>query len=228
MSGENKQYFSKIQLKSPSNTNTELLKYLSTPEGEHRLMWKFFEGDPDQERDFLFRRLIDKPLPTFLTLSKRSPSIRNEDLWTIDTKPFDPNIQKGMALQFSLRANTTVKKDGSRHGVVMNKKHELKEENIPRSDWPSQAEIEYQAGWEWINNRDQKNGFKLSKDHFQVDRHETYRFQKHSSERKVTLEVLDMTGVLTVTSPEKFHEALENGIGRSKAYGCGLMMVKLQ
>jgi CRISPR system Cascade subunit CasE len=37
---------------------------------------------------------------------------------------------------------------------------------------------------------------------------------------------LDYKGVLCVTDTELFKTTLFNGIGRSKAFGCGLMMVR--
>lgn len=220
------QYFSKIQLRAPKKASMDLLEALSTPEGEHHLMWEFFGSDPDQDRDFLFRRLVDQNYPEFYTLSDRRPTNTDADLWNIETKPFEPAFHEGMELHFSLRANATIKKDGSRHGVVMNKKHELKQQDVPRDEWPSQSKLAQQAGYEWIQKRDQSHGFQISEDRFQVERHEVSRFEKRSG-REVSLEILDMTGELSVVNPERFAESVTNGIGRSKAYGCGLMLLKL-
>lgn len=36
---------------------------------------------------------------------------------------------------------------------------------------------------------------------------------------------VDIAGILTVTDPVKFEDAVINGIGRGKAYGCGLLTV---
>ena len=42
-------------------------------------------------------------------------------------------------------------------------------------------------------------------------------------ERRVTLGVATFEGVLEVTDPDALRRALTHGIGRGKAYGCGLM-----
>ena len=221
-------FFSKIKLRPSARTDTELLESLSDPDGEHKVLWKFFGEDPERDRDFIYRRLLEARLPAFMVISERRPDNPDSRTWTLDAKPFEPVLHQGMALQFSLRANATVKKDGSRHDVVMNYKYELEnEEGVPREEWPPQSEIEYEAGLEWIQKRDEKNGFRVREESFRVQGHETYRFEKHDSGRKIHLGVLDMSGVLEVVDEEKFMDTLRKGIGRSKTYGCGMMMVKL-
>lgn len=37
---------------------------------------------------------------------------------------------------------------------------------------------------------------------------------------------VDFTGELQITDAEKFRHTLFNGLGRAKAFGCGLLMVK--
>lgn len=49
------------------------------------------------------------------------------------------------------------------------------------------------------------------------------RFRRGRS--TVTLPVVRFTGTLTVTDPDAFASALTSGIGRGKAYGCGLMTI---
>lgn len=213
-------FFSKIQLRASARSDTELLEFLSNPDGEHRVLWRFFGNDPDQDRDFIYRRLLEARLPTFFTISERRPDNPDTKSWMLDVKPFDPDLHQGMVLQFSLRANATIKKYGSYHDVVMNYKHELEnEEGIPREEWPPESEIEYEAGLEWIRKRDEKNGFRVQEESFQTQRHETHRFEKSDSGRKVHLGVLDMSGLLEVIGEKKLMETFREGIGRSKTYG---------
>ena len=40
------------------------------------------------------------------------------------------------------------------------------------------------------------------------------------------LRTLDFGGILTVVDPERFIEALYQGVGSAKAFGCGLMLVR--
>lgn len=38
--------------------------------------------------------------------------------------------------------------------------------------------------------------------------------------------VLDFDGVIDVVDPERFREAIGEGFGRAKAFGCGLMLLR--
>ena len=49
--------------------------------------------------------------------------------------------------------------------------------------------------------------------------------KSNSSEGKVTLRTVVFEGVLTVRNLEHFKHALVSGIGRAKAYGCGLLTI---
>ncbi|MBL7000104.1 MAG: type I-E CRISPR-associated protein Cas6/Cse3/CasE [Gammaproteobacteria bacterium] len=42
----------------------------------------------------------------------------------------------------------------------------------------------------------------------------------------VGFSAVDFTGVLTVTDVDLFKVALFNGIGRSKAFGCGMLLIR--
>lgn len=221
-------FFSKLKLRPSARSNTELLELLSNPAGEHEILWQFFGDDPDRDRDFIYRRLLEARLPTFFAISEREPKNPDARTWTTDVKPFDPDLHPGMVLQFSLRVNATVKKYGSYHDVVMNYKYELEnEEGVPREEWPPESEIEYEAGLEWLKKRDEKNGFRCREDSLQIQRHETHRFKKRDSGRKIHLGILDMSGLLEVIDERKFVDTLREGMGKSRAYGCGMMMVKL-
>jgi len=44
--------------------------------------------------------------------------------------------------------------------------------------------------------------------------------------KKAGFSSIDFTGELQITDIEKFQHTLFNGLGRSKAFGCGLLMVK--
>lgn len=221
-------FFSKLKLRPLARSNTELLELLSSPAGEHKVLWRFFGDHPDRDRDFIYRRILEARLPTFFVTSERRPQNPDVEAWTTDVKPFDPNLRPGTVLQFSLRVNATVKKYGSYHDVVMNYKYELEnEKEVPREEWPPESEIEYEAGLEWLKKRDEKNGFQVREEALQIQRHETHRFEKRNSGREVHLGVLDMSGRLEVTDEKRFKDTLREGMGKSRAYGCGMMMVKL-
>lgn len=58
----------------------------------------------------------------------------------------------------------------------------------------------------------------------QVERVEVLRF-KEKAQRDVTLAQAHITGVLRVADAETFRHSVANGIGRGRAFGCGLLQL---
>ncbi|WDE12328.1 type I-E CRISPR-associated protein Cas6/Cse3/CasE [Thalassomonas haliotis] len=83
----------------------------------------------------------------------------------------------------------------------------------------------YQTWWQAKGN---KHGFEcITNQYHQVIKATAY--QKHhmpEKDKQASFNSVDITGELTVIDVEKFKQALVNGIGPAKAFGCGLMMVK--
>ena len=77
----------------------------------------------------------------------------------------------------------------------------------------------------WLRERSEKNGFILNDDGYNVVKTEWVKFRKGNSKDKVTIKCATFEGFLTITDVETFVRALTNGIGRSKAYGCGLLSI---
>ncbi|MCX7087079.1 MAG: type I-E CRISPR-associated protein Cas6/Cse3/CasE [Methylococcales bacterium] len=176
--------------------------------------------------------LIHEPLPL-------------KGVLAVQSKPFQPNVKKGDTLAFSLRANPveqlkqtrteteaeqhaqqrkdrglTEKSTAKRvhHDVVMHFKKSLSD--TERENY-SQAELEQKAGERWLQARSEKNGFRLLG--VTVQGYQQHTFKK----RQIKLSTLDFEGILEVTDPDLFiQQALYKGIGRSKAFGCGLLLIK--
>ncbi|MDR2295382.1 MAG: type I-E CRISPR-associated protein Cas6/Cse3/CasE [Clostridiales Family XIII bacterium] len=79
----------------------------------------------------------------------------------------------------------------------------------------------------WLLARAERNGFALRDDALDVVRRDTVRFHKgHGPDRReVTLARASFEGALTVSDTALFRNALTQGIGRARAYGCGLLTV---
>jgi CRISPR system Cascade subunit CasE len=210
----------------------------------HQLLWELFpERTEKTSRDFLFRRDESKGFPVFYVLSPTEPSPLAGVL-AVESKVFNPQLQAGDKLRFTLRANPVEQltkartleeqeqlridrqKKGLRdkeiipmkrvrHDVVMQLKKTLTEAG--REQY-SQSELEQQAGAAWLEKKAEKNGFKL----LSVTA-EGYQ-QHHFKKRGIKISTLDFNGVLEVTDPGIFiQEALYKGIGPAKAFGCGLL-----
>jgi CRISPR system Cascade subunit CasE len=211
----------------------------------HQLLWKLFKDKPDDKREFLFRQDLDRQgLPVFYLLSKTQPK-NFDDTLIIESKPFEPKLQAGDKLAFSLRDNPVaqlkeerseeeklrqeehrkisqlsekITKKRVRHDVVMHLKKSLTEEE--RQSY-SQAELEQMAGEKWLQELAAKKGFRVLG--VTVQGYQQHHFKK----RQIKISSLDFDGVLEVTDPQLFiDEALFSGIGRAKAFGCGLLMIR--
>lgn len=213
------------------------------PYGQHQAVWKLFDL-PRQEKkekaEFLFRFEIDErnKLPVFYVLSCKQHPRDQESLWDIEPKNYNPDIRKDDRLAFKIRVNPVVTKKPSepdpnpkkrkRHDVVMEAKTRLKNDGVPRENWPHINEIVHNAGIEWLRKRGNENGFVFrDEDEHRGVRAEGYQiYQFYKKKIKVSFSSLDFTGVLTVTDPNLFKEILFEGLGPAKSFGCGLLLVR--
>lgn len=79
---------------------------------------------------------------------------------------------------------------------------------------------------QWLIKRSAACGFALEPDQFAVVHSEWKKFSKTSRGRhQVVLRTATFEGYLTVTDETVFRQSLIRGIGRAKAYGCGLMTI---
>jgi CRISPR system Cascade subunit CasE len=52
------------------------------------------------------------------------------------------------------------------------------------------------------------------------------KFMKKKGKHLISISTMDFDGILEVIDPEKMHQTLMEGIGPSKGFGCGLLLVK--
>ena len=75
--------------------------------------------------------------------------------------------------------------------------------------------------------RAEKYGFAINLDQIRADGYRQHRFFKKRGSRPVQFSTLEFNGTLTVIKPDVFMTALYKGIGPAKAFGCGMLLVKL-
>lgn len=224
-------YFSRITIEPQSTEPRELLRLAK---GDvyaiHQILWRLFPDDPDAERDFLFRQEIDHGWPFFYMVSRRRPQgIRGSV--QVETKPYQPRLSNGQRLAFSLRANPVItKKTGDavrrvRHDVVMNAKHDMAAASSGVIDF-SPGEIQYSAGSKWLYDRADRHGFSFDPSLLRVYGYQQRRIKGGKQKNKIQFSVLDYNGILAITDAKSFYQTLTDGIGRAKAFGCGLMLVR--
>lgn len=225
-------YFSKVLLRRDA-ADLHQLANLVVRDGyrAHQYLWRLFEGNEQQDRDFIFRHEDVDGLPCFYIVSAREP-MDNKGLWAIAAKEYSPQLVIGDQLAFRLRANPIVTRGTgmdsktTRHDVVMDAKNKLKKDGIPKEQWPPLPELIQSAGFNWLTTRAEKLGFSVHKDQVRVDGYQQHRLHKSKQSRPIRFSTLEFNGLLTVTDPERFRQTLYKGIGPAKGFGCGLLMVR--
>lgn len=78
---------------------------------------------------------------------------------------------------------------------------------------------------EWFLQRGPQSwGFEASAEHLQIDKVQVLQF-KGKAQRLVTLAQAHVQGQLMVTDPVQFAQSFARGIGRGRAFGCGLLQI---
>lgn len=187
---------------------------------DHAAVWRLFPGD-DMERDFLFRR-CEGPGGSmhYYVVSHRKPE-GLAGVLHVEAKPYDPRFQVGELVRFSLRANPTISRGApgarsKRHDVLMDAKRRA-----------SDGEVEdavLEAGTAWLRDRSERIGLELDPGRLLQDAYQQHRAKRGKS--WLTFSSVDFDGIATVRDPGRLREALFNGVGHSKGFGCGLLMVR--
>lgn len=195
----------------------------------HRLVWSLMSDDPDRTRDFLWRE--EKP-GAFLILAPR-PADANGGLFDVESKPWEPTLRVGDRLGFMLRANPTVARSvnarepgkrgvrGKRHDVVMDALHDV----TPGGRAAQRPNAVVAAGRQWLIQQGTRVGFEPDADTLRIDGYDTVRISRNS-EKPVEFGRLDFEGVMKVTNPAALLAAVVSGLGRARAFGCGLMLLR--
>jgi CRISPR system Cascade subunit CasE len=214
----------------------------SSANGDHQLLWRFFPAPRGQSRDFLFRRFDpqgERRQALYYCVSER-PATSPHPAWRVATRLYKPSVSLGDRFLFDLRVNPTQahKRDGKscRDDVLMHfKKQILAERGLERwaelspSDRPALYELADRAVRNWLGDS-RPNGFAgrhgfCVHDDLRVDAYRQLRIAR-SGQMPISLSTVDLMGTLTVTDAERFTLALLGGVGRGKAFGCGLLLVR--
>jgi CRISPR system Cascade subunit CasE len=195
---------------------------------EGRSLWRV-----DKLNNSLHILLLSAQKPDFTHIIEQFGWPASDQTW--ETKVYDAflnRIQVGQHWHFRLRANPVRSiKDGSNPAANRGK-------IVPCSKIDDQKL--------WLASRSLSRGFNVlsasdgnmaDKDDvltinainqtanytFEIVHRETKKFKRQG--KTVTLNVATFEGILEVTDAEKFVHTLRHGLGRAKAYGCGLLTI---
>ena len=192
---------------------------------DHRLIWSFF-GRDETRRSFLFRRMEDGPRLSFLVVSEREP-VTPSPVWIVETKEYAPRLETEQTLRFALRANPVIRRrtdEGKqrRDDVVMDAKRRYRADN-PDQPVPVPVLVQ-EAGVRWLLARAAERGFHCDPAAVRCDGYRQHRIARRGT--TVSFSSVEFQGILTVTDADSFRKTLFDGIGPSKAFGCGLLLVR--
>lgn len=199
-------FLSKLELNRRSN---QVQSELRDPYQMHRTLSKAFGDNPEvyEESRCLFRvdERADSGDPVVLVQSMVRPEWSrltvSSDYMAAPplVKESSPALRSGQLLNFRLRVNPTVKRDGKRLGLYR------EEEQIS-----------------WLMRKSGICGFKV----VSAVPKGSERSEFKTAEGKLsTFSSVMFEGTLAVTDPEAFLNALESGIGSAKAFGFGLLSI---
>lgn len=188
-------------------------KLLASPQVMHAAVMAAF--GPDMSERTLWRVDHDSPLrPTLFIVSPQPPDLAHLDQqagWpegrarSAAYGPFLEGLEEGQVWAFRLVANPTHRAqiDGRKLTV---------------------AHVTVRQQLRWLQERCEAWGFSIGPEEEPtalVTGRQVKRFRRQGSQ--VTLGTARFEGVLTVTDATALARALSTGMGRAKAYGCGLM-----
>ena len=213
-------YLSRVEM---NPYRRETIRAISSPQIIHAAVMNSFSPFDGADDDRILWR-VDRigPAVYILVQSHRRPDFHHmvEQFgrpesgtgWeTLDYDSFLSRISDGDVMGFRLRANPTHSVmsmgNGNRGKVV--------------------AHVTAEQQMRWLMDKSSGLGFEVTDENgtpsFDIVSRDNLRFRRN--DRSVTLNTTTFEGRLKVTDADRFRLTLANGIGRAKAYGCGLMTV---
>lgn len=195
-------------LASPHRLHAAVLAAFPPDADQGRVLWRIDEGG---HRTDLFLVSRHRPDLTHLVEEAGWPTSSSWD--TASYQPFLDRLAVGQTWAFRLRANPVrrVSRGEGLRGTV-------------------KAHVTPVQQQDWLLRRASGLGFSVPEGTsgvpgLVVKNRSTARFQRAHSEpgRDVTIVMATFEGILDVTDPDAMRTTLTQGVGRAKAYGCGLL-----
>lgn len=140
-----------------------------------------------------------------LMLANRAPTgAVNGRYGEVRTKRVPSNILSHEQYRFKVIVNPTRRDNTSRKLVAVRGR-----DNVAR--WFTERAV---SSW----------GFAVSPRHLQVDKIEVHQFTD-KEQRNVTIGQACVQGLLRINDKDQFTKSFTRGIGRARAYGCGLLQI---
>jgi len=151
----------------------------------------------DQGGDYKGRKI--------LMLANRQPMVTVDGQHgLVQSKPIPDNFLEHSHYRFKVIVNPTRRDSASRKLLPVRGREAV-------AQWFAERAM---ASW----------GFSVATEHLQVDKIEIQQF-KDKQQRQVTIAQAHVQGLLHITDHAQFKHSFTQGIGRARAYGCGLLQI---
>lgn len=207
---------------------------LASPQRLHAAVMAGFVDPSDHEvpeARILWRLDQDRPqAPTLYLMSPQEPDLTHlveqagwptTESW--QTKPYGrllDSLAAGQRWAFRLTANPSkaVRPDGDSATAADGKR--------PRSKRYGQVTVAQQT--DWLTSRAERCGFTITQTaagdlNLVIRQRQLNRFDRRPGDKPVTIQMVGYDGVLEVADPQVLRRTMIGGLGRAKAYGCGLL-----
>jgi CRISPR system Cascade subunit CasE len=202
----------------------------------HRAVWSLLADDRDK-RDFLFS--VTGLAPFSAILRTRGPVPQAAE-WCVESYPLETHFEQGRVLRFRLEAVAEVARSvadtrrSKRMDIVLDALRQHRELQEGSADDLERAfaepqDIAAKAARDWMEAQGRRRGFEIVE---RDDGEAAFAFVDHQRHRMrhrngpIQAGSITVEGLLRVTDPVAFSEALSTGFGRLKAYGFGLMQIR--
>lgn len=208
-------YLSRIELDAKLR---ETMRALSSPQILHGAIEQGFTDKANRKlwrvdwlNDACYLLVLSEEKPGFTHIASQFGYPSQQPPWqTKDYNRLISRLQNGQQWHFRLRANPT--------------RSSLKEKDKVSGRGKVYAHVTPDQQKKWLLLKAETCGVKLAEDEFNVIHAQRLRFQK-GNRHQVTINTAVFEGHLTITDLERFRHTLLRGIGRAKAYGCGLLTI---
>jgi CRISPR system Cascade subunit CasE len=167
--------------------------------GWHTGLWSSFSPDLRQ-RPFLYRVDRVRGGSKIYMLSELPPDPLPWGNW--NTKPIQPSFLQHRSYFFQLRANPVRRHENTAKALI------------------DSIEVE-----KWFSERLSKTGLKVIASEYSPPRAERLA-KKNGKTQEITFNRVDATGVVEIVDRDLFVSKWPKGIGRGRAFGFGLMLLK--
>lgn len=183
------------------------------------------------DRGYLYRVTGESPGEREVLILSHTPPIAPEEAGSpehrrataVQSKPFAPSLSPGQLLDYEIRVNATRVRRGpelDRRGKLRQHRHDVWE-----IVWNQDRETErtpHEVYGEWLAHQLQGVADVLDTRITERGEVEARRGDRGDVPRFVTTNLI---GTLRIQDPASFMEAVAKGIGRAKAFGCGLLCI---